>query len=176
MDSLAMLRGASDPGRCLVRVARSAVVGACFLLQPAVVFRIILHDAFSDDFRRKSGNYSNCLLHERARGEGVDRWLPSSGKFPSGGTDDRDLFCFAPDMQLNRGLDGSAMGWQGVVRSGTVFCRIRLRGLTGSVGSNVGMAVAQSFQSLAEWGRMRLAWGFWLQISCAASSPSRSAS
>ena len=36
MDSLAMLRGASDPGRCLVRVARSAVVGASFRLKPAL--------------------------------------------------------------------------------------------------------------------------------------------
>ena len=65
-----------------------------------------------------------------------------SGKFPSGGTDDSDLFCFAADLQLNRGLDGSAVGWQGVVRSGTVFCRSRLRGLAGPVGSGVGIAVA----------------------------------
>ena len=39
-------------------------------------------------------------------------------------------------------MAGSAVGWQGVVRSGTVFCRSRLRELAGTVGSGVGIAVA----------------------------------
>ena len=107
----------------------------------AVVFRIILHD----DFRIISDANLVIIQIVSCRRELGARGLTEaagSGKFPSGGTDDSDLFCFAADLQLNRGLDGSAVGWQGVVRSGTVFCRSRLRGLAGPVGSGVGIAVA----------------------------------
>ena len=113
--------------------ARSEVV--------TVVFRIILHD----DFRIISDANLVIIQIVSCRRELGARGLTEaagSGKFPSGGTDDSDLFCFAADLQLNRGLDGSAVGWQGVVRSGTVFCRSRLRGLAGPVGSGVGIAVA----------------------------------
>ena len=106
-----------------------------------VVFRIILHD----DFRIISDANLVIIQIVSCRRELGARGLTEaagSGKFPSGGTDDSDLFCFAADLQLNRGLDGSAVGWQGVVRSGTVFCRSRLRGLAGPVGSGVGIAVA----------------------------------
>ena len=107
----------------------------------AVVFRIILHD----DFRIISDANLVIIQIVSCRRELGARGLTEaagSGKFPSGGTDDSDLFCFAADLQLNRGLDGSAVGWQGVVRSGTVYCRSRLRGLAGPVGSGVGIAVA----------------------------------
>ena len=106
-----------------------------------VVFRIILHD----DFRIISDANLVIIQIVSCRRELGARGLTEaagSGKFPSGGTDDSDLFCFAADLQLNRGLDGSAVGWQGVVRSGTVYCRSRLRGLAGPVGSGVGIAVA----------------------------------
>ena len=107
-----------------------------------VVFRIILHD----DFRIISDANLVIIQIVSCRRELGARGLTEaagSGKFPSGGTDDSDLFCFAADLQLNRGLDGSAVGWQGVVRSGTVYCRSRLRGLAGRpVGSGVGIAVA----------------------------------
>ena len=65
-----------------------------------VVFRIILHD----DFRIISDANLVIIQIVSCRRELGARGLTEaagSGKFPSGGTDDSDLFCFAADLQLN---------------------------------------------------------------------------
>ena len=46
----------------------------------------------------------------------------------------------------------SAVGLQGVVRSGTVFCRSRLRGLAGTVGSGVGIVASHE-----QWNKESMA-------------------
>ena len=65
-----------------------------------VVFRIILHD----DFRIISDANLVIIQIVSCRRELGARGLTEaagSGKFPSGGTDDSDLFCFAADLQSN---------------------------------------------------------------------------
>ncbi len=67
---------------------------------PAVVFRIILHD----DFRIISDANLVIIQIDSCRRELGARGLTEaagSAKFPSGGTDGRDLFWFAADLQLN---------------------------------------------------------------------------
>ena len=103
-----------------------------------VVFRIILHD----DFRIISDANLVIIQIVSCRRELGARGLTEaagSGKFPSGGTDDSDLFCFAADLQLNRGLDGSAVGWQGVVRSGQCFAGAGLGGWLALLGAVSGL-------------------------------------
>ena len=74
--------------------------GRCCRVRACVVFRIILHD----DFRIISDANLVIIQIVSCRRELGARGLTEaagSGKFPSGGTDDSDLFCFAADLQLN---------------------------------------------------------------------------
>ncbi len=83
------------------RQQRSRTIGCGFVyVEAGVVFRIILHD----DFRIISDANLVIIQIVSCRRELGARGLTEaagSAKFPSGGTDGRDLFWFAADLQLN---------------------------------------------------------------------------